>query len=237
MVYRVARESNEAVAILIPTLEQGLVLNGVARDGDDTIVFYTRSEGSTVDDARDTFRRYSLSTREVTEISVIGGWDSSSFPISISESLVLLNWGAESLHGMNFTDLDGNSAAVAADPDPVDEDFDSCGECPHLGELSTDGGQLVYVEESDGATYAVIRHVGSGAEIRRIDLQPDEWWVVSFDMSNDRLVVNRGSASGLLDAWVYDLGMVNPEPISVGVRGEAYLTRSSVDVNGPVTAP
>lgn len=239
MVYRVAPGRSEAVATLIPTMEQGLTLNGVTRAGGDVYVYYTRHEGSNIEDSVDTFRRYNMRTGDVTELTDVGGWEWGSYPISVSESLVAFNWGSEALHGMLFSDLEGNSAAVAADPDPQEDDFMDCHLiCPSVGELSGNGERLVYAEEIDGVAHAVIRHVASGAEIRRIALGvQDDWWVKSFDLDDDYLVVNRDSTAGVLPALLFDLRAVEPEAVLLPVAGTAHLTQAPVDIAGPVPAP
>jgi hypothetical protein len=239
IVYQVARGDGEAVATLIPAIDQGLTLHGMARDEGDPYIYYSRREGETPENAVTTLRRYNMASREVSELTDVGGWEWGSSPISISDSLIVANWGSEGLLGMNFFDLEGNMAAVAADPDPPDDPFFDChGECPSVGELSQDGERLVYVEEVDGDSYAVIRHVASGAEIRRINLGfPDAWWVASFDMTNDYLVVNRETSGSMLQAWVFDLRAVDPEIIALPAPGYAYLTRSTVEISGPVPGP
>ena len=161
-------------------------------------------------------------------------------PISVSESLVLINWSAEVYHGMDFIDLRANSAAVSADPSPA-EGYEDCWTCPSLGALSADGSQLVYLETVEGVEYAVVKHVASGAEIRRIDLNiaGDDWWPVSFDLVGNHLVVNRAPADSddpTAVAVIYDLTLVDPQPIEVGLLGEAYITRSPVSISGPVSA-
>lgn len=239
VVYRTRSGSAEAIEMLVPSVDQGLTLNGIARDGD-TYVYYTRNEGSTIEDARQTLRRYSLETREVTELQVTGGWEAGSFPISVSESLILINWSAEVYHGMDFIDLRANSAAVAANPSPADG-YEDCGICPSLGALSADGSQLVYFETVEGVKYAVIKHVASGAEIRRIDLNiaGDDWWPVSFDLVDNYLVVNNVDVSDweIQRPRLFDLSQVDPQPIFVGARGEAYITRSPVSIEGPIVLP
>ena len=239
IVYQVAQGGSEAVATLIPAIDQGLTLNGMARDDGDPYIYYTRREGETPDDAVHTLRRYNLTSREVSELTDVGGWEWGSFPISISNSLILTNWSAEASHGMDFFDLEGNVAAVAADPDPVDDAFFDCyWECPSVGELSQDSERLVYVEEVDGDSYAVIRHVASGAEIRRLNLGfPDAWWVAAFDLNSNYLVVNRETTDSMLQAWVFDLRDVDPEITVLPTAGYAYLTRSPVDISGPVPGP
>lgn len=237
MVYRVAGDGTEAIKTLIPTSEQGLVLNGAVDVDDDTYIYYSRIEGQTPDDARMTLRRYNLASREVTELSEVGGWESASFPISISESLILYNWSAEAYSGMDFTDLTGNEAAVAADPDPDGQGFFDCGPCPRLGELSSNADRIAYVERRDGIRYVVIKHVASGAEVQLIELPEAQWTPLSLDLSTTHLVVNRRNGDSVLDAWVYDLQQVNPDPVAVGIAGEAYMTLAPVTVQGPVPAP
>ncbi len=239
IVYRVRAGTGEVVETLVASSDQGLTLNGVARDGD-TYVYYTRNEGTTIDDTRQTLRRYSLETREVTELQDTGGWEAGSFPISVSDSLILLNWGAEVYHGMDFIDLRANTAAVAANPSPADG-YEDCGTCPSLGSLSADGSQLVYFETVEGVKYAVIRHVASGAEIRRVDLNiaGDDWWPVSFDLMGNYLVVNNVDVSDweIQRPRLFDLSQVDPQPIFIGPRGEGYITRSPVSIAGPVASP
>ncbi|MCP3976284.1 MAG: hypothetical protein GY720_17510 [bacterium] len=239
VVYRVRSGSAEAIEALVPSSDQGLTLNGITGDGD-TYVYYTRNEGSNIEDARQTLRRYSLETREVTELQVTGGWEAGSFPISVSESLILINWSAEVYHGMDFIDLRANSAAVAANPSPADG-YEDCWECPSLGALSADGSQLVYFETVEGVKYAVVKHLASGAEIRRIVLNVagDDWWPVSFDLLDNYLVVNNVDVSDweIQRPRLFDLSQVDPQPIFVGPRGEAYITRSPVSIAGPITFP
>jgi hypothetical protein len=216
-------------------------LNGVAVDDGEPFVYYSRNEGTTVEDTRTTLRRYSLETREVTELSTIGGWESGAFPIGVSQNLIVYNWGAEALHGINFTDLAANTAAVAANPAP-EEGYEDCWPCPSLAELSHDGSRLVYLEFEQGYQ-AVIRHVASGAEIRRVNFPfaGDDSRVVSFDLSATHLVVNLVDANADDNepavAWVYDLSQVNPEPVQLSVSGTAYLTLAPVTVQGPIPAP
>lgn len=239
IVYRVAFDGTAAVQTLVPTVEQGLALNGVAVDGDETYVYYSRNEGTTPEDAIETLRRYSLQTREVTELATIGGWEAGTFPISLSDSLVLYNWFAEIYGGMNFTDLRGNAAAVAANPSPPDG-FEDCARCPRLGELSPDGTTMVYWE-FDGGPQAVIKHVASGAEVRRIELATaaEGGEVVSFDLSAGHLVVNVVDNNDFEPsfAYVYDLKQVNPEPVRLSIVGEAYITLAPVTVRGVVPSP
>jgi hypothetical protein len=239
IVYRVEQGGAAAEAILIPAIDQGLTLHGMTRDDGDNYIYYTRREGQTPDDAVHTLRRFNMQSREVSELTAVGGWEWGSFPISISDSLILANWGSEGLFGMDFFDLEGNVAAVAADPDPVDDAFADCHrDCPSVGELSRDGERLVYVEEVDGDSHAVIRHVASGAEIRRIDLGfADAWWVTAFDLNADYLVVNRETTGSMLQPWIFDLRTVDPEAIVLPVAGYAYLTLSPVDISGPSPAP
>lgn len=237
IVYRVRAEESAAIETLVPSRDQGLALNGIARDGDETYVYYSREEGSNPDDDRKTLRRYSLQTREVTELDLIGGWEASSFPVSISDSLILLNWSGEAYAGMRFTDLRANAAAVAANPAP-DEGFFDCSACPSVGELAADGERLVYREVENGVDYAVVKHVASGAEVRRIELGGINLWrVISFDLTDDFLVVNRASDTSPLTPWIYDLSQVDPTPVDVGIEGEAYITRSPVAVSGSISLP
>lgn len=239
IVYRVRAGGAEAIQTLVPTPEQGLTLNGAVTIGDEMFIYYSRNEGTTETDTRETLRRYSLETRDVTELRSIGGWESGSFPVSISDSLILYNWSAEGFFGMRFSDLEANDAAVAANPTPPDG-FESCSECPQFGELSHDGTRLVYWE-FDRGQQAVIRHVASGAEVRRIDLPMagDDADVVSFDLSAEFLVVNLASADDRTPApaLLYDLTKVDPEPLTLPIAGEAHLTRAPVSVSGPVPAP
>jgi len=237
VVYRVRSDEGRLIETLVPTGDQGLVLSGIARDDDSTFIYYTRVEGSTPEDSRQTLRRYDIADRDVVELGVVGGWEAGAFPVSVSSQLVLLNWFAEAVSGMDFTDLAGNAAAVAADPSG-EGGFVDCSVCPRLGELSQDGSQLVYFEVVEGIGAAVIRHVASGAEIRRVDLGPvGEWTPVSFDLSANHLVVNRSDAAGLATAWIYDLSLVGPEPVALPVVGEAYLSQSPIRVSGVVAAP
>ena len=53
----------------------------------------------------------------------------------------------------------------------------------------------------------------------------------------DYLVVNRETTDSMLQAWVFDLRAVDPEIIVLPVPGSAYLTRSRVDISGPVPGP
>ena len=74
--------------------------------------------------------------------------------------------------------------------------------------------------------------------MRRIELGGiNVFRVISFDLTGDSLVVNRADNDSTLSPWIYDLSQVDPTPVDVLIPGEAYITRSSVAVSGPVGAP
>ena len=96
---------------------------------------------------------------------------------------------------------------------------------------------MAYLESTDGIQYVIIRHVASGAEVRRIELPDAAWSPLTLDLSANHLVVNRRSNDGVVSAWLYDLNQVNPEPLALAVDGEAYLTLAPVTVQGPIPGP
>lgn len=231
-VYRVAPGSGSAVATLVADPAQGLTLNGVVRDGV-TFVYYTRSEGSTPEDARDTLRRLDLAAAEVQELSVIGYWESGSFPISVGGSLIMMNWYNEAVEGMRFTDLLGNQVEVVANPSPLDGFFD-CNRCPSTGAISADGARFVYRDFD----FATILDVDTGEELHRIPLDAvNQWSVTSFGLGRTHLIVNRELNGDRLPALLFDLTQTDPQPVELPVAGEAYLTRSPVTIEGPIPAP
>lgn len=233
--YRVVAGGDRAVATLVADPDQSLTLNGVVRDGA-PFIYYTRSEGSNPEDTRDTLRRFDMTTGEVTELSVIGYWESGSFPVSVGDGLVLMNWHNEATHGMLFTDLLGDLVDVAANPSPPEGFFD-CGPCPRTGAVAVDGTRFVYRAFDDGVDYAVIVDVDGGEEIHRIRLDAvNVWTVTSFDLSPSHLIVNRAFNDDLLTPLLFDLAQAQPEPHELPVAGEAHLTRSTVEVVGPVPA-
>ncbi len=229
IVYRVRQGTDQAIETLVPAVDQGLSLRGIVRDGS-TYVYYSRHEGSGPENTRVTLRRYNLETREVTELGTLAGWHCGTH-LSISERLILFNTGCEGEGGYNFSDLVGNGVSVATNPGDW---YEGCESCRLNGELSDDGTRLAYSTVVDGSTFAVILDVASSDEIRRIELAAgDEWRVQSFDLTDDVLLVNRWP----LAAWVFDLSLANPAPVTLAVPGTAYVTQSAVDIRGVVAAP
>ncbi len=236
-VYRVRADGDRAVATLVADLDQSLALSGIVMDDDEVFVYYTRDEGDNPGDARQTLRRYGLTSRTVTELATIGGWESGSYPISVGDGLLLFNWFAEASHGIEVTDLFGSVVAVAGNPSPA-EGFVDCNVCPFIAEISGDASRIVYRQVMDFTDFAIIVDVATGEELHRIALNGiNRWRVTSFDLGTTHLVVNRADNDGRLAALVYDLTLPDAPPLELAVAGEAYLTRSPVTVTGPVPAP
>ncbi len=246
VVWWIRSGSDTAEAFLVPSepdhvlsLHDAVEIEGSLR------VFYTRGEGSNIEDMAETLRYYDVEARAVTVLGGVGGWESGSDPVSIGGDTIAMTWYAEIFNGFTFWDLGGDEIAVAADP--YAGDFCEDRQCEWAVELAPDGATLAYFQQVDDEagfpvnTDLVVVESSTGAELARVQVKGEQegWFAESIDLDGSLAVVNRESVSrdGFLEPWMVDFGGPTPTITEVPITGRARLARAPVDIGAPVAAP
>jgi hypothetical protein len=246
IVYWVPQGSSAPQELLVPAADQGLGLEDVTSTGDLVQVYYTRVEGrESPETATQTLRRFDVATATVTEVNVVGGWESGSSPISIGGDTIVSNGAGEGFYWMDFTDLNGTSFDSPANPIP-DGEFDCVPECFWYGDLSPDGSHIALgrLGPNSGGFLIVpeveVRNVATGAVVMNVVLPevPAFPWIHSLDLSETHVAINiveEGSEYPF--ATIIDIasGGLTTYPAPVG--GVVRFLRSVPDVDGVVPWP
>jgi len=244
IIYRVPQGSSNVQELLVPAADQGLRLEDVATRDGVTSVYYTRRFGETPDTAEQTLRRFNLDDKTVSEIALVGGWESGSSPISVGGDTIVRNGSGEAYFWITFTDLDNNEFASPANPIP-DGGFDCVPECFYYADLSPDGSEVAFgrLAPNGSGFYTTpeieVREVVSGDLLLSITL-PDlsaSGYIDSIDLSATHVLINIvEEGSDYPVATVVDLA----SGLSVGqapVNGVARFLRSVPDLAGVISWP
>ncbi|MDJ0924215.1 MAG: hypothetical protein QNJ77_06590 [Acidimicrobiia bacterium] len=246
IVYWVPTGAGTYQELLVPDADQGLALEDVASHGASAAVYYTRTEGG--DDPEttvQTLRRFDLDDKTVTEIAVVGGWESGSSPISAGGDLIVKNSGAEGYVWIDFMDLDGVEFDSPANPLPLEE-FDCFPGCFYYADLSPDGSRVALgrlAPNADGfptTPEIEIRDVATGALELAVSL-PDVAafpWIHSMDLSDTHVLINiieEGSEYPF--ATIVDIASGGLATYPAPVGGVARFLRSMPALDGVVAWP
>ena len=231
VVYRLPPGQSEPHELLVATPEQSLILNDVVARGDDVENWYTRDEGSTIEDYSETLRVYSFRDRSVTDLGEVAAWESST-RVSVSPDLVVMEYWVEIWYGFVFYDSQLERVEVPVDPHAEGSvDFECLPDCPPTDPfLSDDGSEIAWLESEEVGPdvyekVVVVSEVDTGRTIARASLPDDGGFVESFDLGDGVVLVNRYDEGGWLPALLIELG---PEPTftELPIAGNARLVRS-----------
>ena len=246
IVYWVPMGAGTYQEVLVPAADQGLALEDVAEHETSTAVYYTRTEGGDNPSTTvQTLRRFDLDTGTVTEIAVVGGWESGSSPISAGGESIVKNSGAEGFVWIDFLDLDGVEFDSPANPLPLDE-FDCFPDCFYYADLSPDGTKVALGRLAPNAAgfpttpEMEVRDVATGELELAVSL-PDVAafaWIHSLDLSDTHVLINiveEGSEYPV--ATIVDIasGGLTTYPAPIG--GVARFLRSTPELNGVIAWP
>lgn len=231
--------------LLVPGPGQGLALNDVVRQGDTTMVYYTRLAGSTPDDLAQTLRRFDLDAKTVTEVTTVGGWESGSDHISIAGDGIVTSGASEGFDWISFSDLDGTQFESPANPIP-DGGFDCIPDCFYYGDLSPDGATVGFARlaPNGGGLPTIpeitVRRVATGDVLLDVMLpeMPAVAYIDSVDLSDEYLLVNlveEGSEYPV--AVIVDLASGGLTTYTAPVGGRARFVRSRPTLGGVVSWP
>ncbi len=246
IVYWVPMGAGAYQELLVPAADQGLALEDVAEHETSTAVYYTRTEGGNDPAATlQTLRQFDLDTKAVTEIAVVGGWESGSSPISVGGTSIVKNSGAEGFVWIDFMDLTGVEFDSPANPLPVDE-FDCFPDCFYYADLSPDGtkvalGRLAPNADGFPTTPEIeVRDVVTGDLELAVSL-PDVAtfpWIHSLDLSDTHVLINiveEGSEYPV--ATIVDIASGGLTTYAAPVGGVARFLRSMPDLAGVPSWP
>ncbi len=245
IVYWVPQGAGAPQELLVPAADQGLGLEDVVDDGR-VQVYYTRVEGQgDPETAAQTLRRFDVAATAVTEVAIVGGWESGSSPISVGGDAIVSNGVGEGWFFMNFFDLDGVVFDSPANPIP-DGEFDCGPDCFYFGDLSPDGTHVAVARlGTNSGGFAIVpevevRNVATGAVVMSVVLPevPAFPWIHSLDLSDTHVLINiveEGSEYPF--ATIIDIasGGLTTYPAPVG--GVARFLRSVPDLDGVIAWP
>jgi hypothetical protein len=244
IIYWVPQGSSNVQELLVPAADQGLRLEDVATRDGVTSVYYTRRFGDTPDTAEQTLRRFDLDDRTVSEIALVGGWESGSSPISVGGDTIVRNGSGEAYFWITFTDLDNNEFASPANPIP-DGGFDCVPECFYYADLSPDGSEVAFgrLAPNGSGFYTTpeieVRDIASGDLLLSVTL-PElsaSGYIDSVDLSATHVLINIvEEGSDYPVATVVDLAS-GLSVVQAPVNGVARFLRSVPDLAGVISWP
>jgi hypothetical protein len=244
IIYWAPQGSSNVQELLVPAADQGLRLEDVATRDGVTSVYYTRRFGDTPDTAEQTLRRFDLDDRTVSEIALVGGWESGSSPISVGGDTIVRNGSGEAYFWITFTDLDNNEFASPANPIP-DGGFDCVPECFYYADLSPDGSEVAFgrLAPNGSGFYTTpeieVRDIASGDLLLSVTL-PElsaSGYIDSVDLSATHVLINIvEEGSDYPVATVVDLAS-GLSVVQAPVNGVARFLRSVPDLAGVISWP
>lgn len=240
IVYWIPQGAGGYQQLLVPAADQSLVLEDVVPHDESVMVYYTRASGDTIETAEETLRRFDLDAKTVSELGVVGGWESGVTSVSVGGEALLLNGFAEGWVWTNWTDLDFEP--IEPPTGPAFEE-NCLPECFFYGELSPDGtriayGRQVFDDDRDFTGNEVEVHtVATGALLMRVAL-PGHGYFESLDLSDDYVLVNLVDESlEFLPPIVIDIASGGTATYQAPVSGTARFLRSVPDLDGVINWP
>jgi hypothetical protein len=237
IVYRIGAGASSASTFLIPTSEQGLSLEDVVDNGG-VKAYYTRLDTSAgAPEYIQTLRRYDVGTGTVTELGIVGGWESGSDNISTGASRILRNWSGEGWVGTSMMDLAGGDLVLAGTPNDGGQ-FDCIPDCAHAATLSPDGTHVAYAHQVFGQLVINFVHLDSGIVANNWVMSwPIGGYVDSIDMSNSYIVVNTIEEGSETPTKARVINIASGDITLSPVEGRAFFTRAVINTGGVVDWP
>ncbi|MCP4966447.1 MAG: hypothetical protein GY926_14585 [bacterium] len=246
IIYWVPQGSSTLQELLVPAADQGLKLEDTATQGGSTHIYYTRRSGDLPDTAEQTLRRFDLDAKTVDEVSVVGGWESGTSPISVGGNSIVRNGAGEAYFFLVFTDLGGEVFESPANSIP-DGGFDCVPfECFWYADLSPDGTEVALGRLAPNAggfptiPEIEVRDVASGDLIISVTLPevPAVAGIDSLDLDDDYVLINLIEEGAVYPyATVVDIASGGMTTFPAPVGGIARFLRSVPDLDGVVAWP
>lgn len=239
IIYRVPAGADAASTLLIPSATQGLSLEDVEiRDGDIT-VYYTRLETAAgPPEFFQTLRTYNLTSLSVTELGLVGGWESGSSAISVGADRTMRNWDGEGWSGVMIEDHAGTTLALAGNPEP-DGVFDCYPDCV-TASITPDGTKVAWARQTSTGLEVTLTSLQSGAVLLNVTLPGIvAGYVDRLDVNDDYIIVNtieEGSEFPTA-ARIIDIASGGVTNYVVPIPGRASLLRSPIQTSGVVSWP
>ncbi len=239
IIYRVPAGADAASTLLIPSATQGLSLEDVEiRDGDIT-VYYTRLETAAgPPEFFQTLRTYNLTSLSVTELGLVGGWESGSSAISVGADRTMRNWDGEGWSGVMIEDHAGTMLALAGNPEP-DGVFDCYPDCV-TASITPDGTKVAWARQTSTGLEVTLVSLQSGAVLLNVMLPGIvAGYIDRLDVNDDYIVVNtieEGSEFPTA-ARIIDIASGGVTTYVVPIPGRATLLRSVIQTSGVVSWP
>jgi len=245
IVYWAPEGSGALQQLLVPAADQGLRLEDVQPQGDTVMVYYTRRFGDTPDTAEQTLRSFDLDTKTVTEVALVGGWESGTSPISVGGNTIVRNGSGEAFFWIYFSDLADNLFDSPANPMP-DGEVDCLPECFYYADLSADGSQVALgrLAPNSSGFYTIpeieLRDVASGAVLLSVALpeRPGAGFIDSLDVSDTHVLINIVEEGSVFPvATVVEIASGGLVVANAPIGGVARFLRTAPDLDGVITWP
>ena len=246
IVYWIPQGAASLQELLVPAADQGLKLEDVAAQGETVQVYYTRRSGDLPDTAEQTLRRFDVDAKSVVEVSLVGGWESGTSPISVGGNAIVRNGSGEAYFFLVFTDLGGTVFDSPANsiPDggfdcvPFDcfwyADLSPDGSAVALGRLAPNAGGFPTIPEIE------VRNVSTGDLIMSVTLPevPAVAGIDSLDLGDGYVLINLVEEGAVYPyATVVDIASGGLTTVPAPVGGIARFLRSVPDLDGVVSWP
>jgi len=233
IIYRVQAGSSTPSAFLTPADTQGLSLEDVIDTG--TIkAYYTRLETAAgAPDYTQTLRVYDTASATVTELAIVGGWESGSSPISVGGNRIIRNWNGEGWSGVTVSDLSGTNVVAAGNPNSGGS-FDCIPMCGHAATVSPDGTKIAYAQQVGGVLEIILADLSSGAVLLTANMVPPiAGYVESIDLNDAYIVVNLIEEGSEVPtrATIIDIASDGFTTYTAPIFGRAILTRAVITSN------
>ena len=245
IVYWAPQGSGELQQLLVPAADQSLSLEDVQPQGEAVMVYYTRRAGDTPETVAQTLRSFDLDAKTVTEIAMVGGWESGASPISVGGDTIVRNGGGEAYYWIYFSDLVDNIFDSPANPMP-DGEFDCLPECFYWADLSPDGSLVALGRLGPNASgfYTIpeieLRDVATGAVVMNVSLpeRPAAGFIDSLDVSETHVLINIVEEGSVFPtATVVEIASGGLVVDDAPIGGVARFLRSTPDLDGVINWP
>jgi hypothetical protein len=239
IVYRVPAGANTATTLLIPSPTQGLSLEDVEVLSGDITVFYTRLETEAgPPEFLQTLRSYNLTSRSVTALGLVGGWESGSRAISVGTGRMLRNWDGEGWSGVTVEDHSGTVLSLAGNPEP-DGVFDCYPGCVTAA-ITPDGANVAWARQTGLGLEVTLASLDSGAVILNVTLPGIIAGSIDrLDVNDNYIVINtiEEGSEFPTTARIVDIASGGVTTYVVPIVGRAVLLRSPIQTSGVISWP
>ncbi|MDP9144511.1 MAG: hypothetical protein M3N43_07420 [Actinomycetota bacterium] len=239
-IWWLASDSSQPVELVGSAENETVELQDVTIVDGITEIWFTRTSGTTIEDARQDLAHVNLGGGPQVVVDEVGGWESSS-RVTVGGDVIALQSWAEGFYAFGVQHKDGGEMAQPWNPyRAIFEPTIGCDGCPTDLIVTDDGVLAAYLQPlgsyPDIVPSLVVVDVATGQTVHQIELAGLGWqfnepgpWITEIDMLGDVALLNVGDGEGHFAALWTDLSRVEPAWSELPVLGRARLLRSDVE--------